>query len=229
MVHTILWRVGSSDALDFWAQRLGVERVADRVRFTDPEGLAHELVVDGSGDEPLIADHPEIPRELALQGFDGVRAYSHSPGDRSAQLLVETLNFEPLGDCRFEARGEQRGGWIAYDEAPADAGIPGGGTVHHVAWASTMNEHETWQRAVAEAGMRPTPVIDRFWFRSVYFREPSGVLFELATLGPGFTTDEPLEHLGEKLVLPPAFEHLRERIEPVLTPLPDPRAGWARR
>jgi glyoxalase family protein len=229
MVHTILWRVGSSDALDFWAQRLGVERVADRVRFTDPEGLAHELVVDGSGDEPLIADHPEIPRELALQGFDGVRAYSHSPGDRSAQLLVETLNFEPLGDCRFEARGEQRGGWIAYDEAPADAGIPGGGTVHHVAWASTMDEHETWQRAVAEAGMRPTPVIDRFWFRSVYFREPSGVLFELATLGPGFTTDEPLEHLGEKLVLPPAFEHLRERIEPVLTPLPDPRAGWARR
>jgi glyoxalase family protein len=226
MVHTILWRVGSSDALDFWAQRLGVERVADRVRFTDPEGLAHELVVDGSGDEPLIADHPEIPRELALQGFDGVRAYSHSPGDRSAQLLVETLNFEPLGDCRFEARGEQRGGWIAYDEAPADAGIPGGGTVHHVAWASTMDEHETWQRAVAEAGMRPTPVIDRFWFRSVYFREPSGVLFELATLGPGFTTDEPLEHLGEKLVLPPAFEHLRERIEPVLTPLPDPRENW---
>jgi glyoxalase family protein len=92
-----------------------------------------------------------------------------------------------------------------------------------------MGEHETWQRAVAEAGMRPTPVIDRFWFRSVYFREPSGVLFELATLGPGFTTDEPLEHLGETLVLPPAFEHLRERIEPVLTPLPDPRAGWARR
>jgi glyoxalase family protein len=72
-------------------------------------------------------------------------------------------------------------------------------------------------------------VIDRFWFHSVYFREPSGVLFELATLGPGFTTDEPLEHLGERLVLPPAFEHLRDRIEPVLTPLPDPRASWTRR
>jgi glyoxalase family protein len=72
-------------------------------------------------------------------------------------------------------------------------------------------------------------VIDRFWFRSIYFREPSGVLFELATLGPGFATDEPLEHLGEKLVLPPRFEPLRAEIEPRLTPLPDPRAEWATR
>jgi len=229
MVHTILWRVASTDALDFWAQRLGVERDGDRVRFADPEGLAHELVLDESGDEPLIADHPEVPREVALQGFEGVRAYSPSPETRSAELLEHTLNFERVGGRRWEARGEQRGGWIEYDEPPSEPGIPGGGTVHHVAWASTMDEHGTWQRAVAEAGMRPTPVIDRFWFRSVYFREPSGVLFELATLGPGFTTDEPLEHLGEKLVLPPAFEHLRERIEPALTPLPDPRAGWARR
>jgi glyoxalase family protein len=77
---------------------------------------------------------------------------------------------------------------------------------------------------VLEAGGSPTPVIDRFYFRSIYFREPSGVLFEIATIGPGFTTDEPLEHLGERLSLPPAFEHLRDQLEPVLTPLPDPRA-----
>jgi glyoxalase family protein len=80
---------------------------------------------------------------------------------------------------------------------------------------------------VIQGGGRPTPVIDRFYFRSIYFREPSGVLFEIATIGPGFTTDEPLEHLGERLSLPPAFEHLRARLEPVLTPLPDPRADRA--
>jgi glyoxalase family protein len=90
-----------------------------------------------------------------------------------------------------------------------------------------MEEHEAWRQRVAEAGLRPTPVIDRFYFRSVYFREPSGVLFEIATLGPGFTADEPLETLGEALSLPPAYEPLRERLEEVLTPLPDPRGSWA--
>ena len=77
------------------------------------------------------------------------------------------------------------------------------------------------------AGAHPTPVIDRFWFRSVYFREPSGVLFELATMGPGFTADEPPETLGERLTLPPDYEPLRDRLEQVLTPLPDTRP-WRR-
>jgi glyoxalase family protein len=86
-----------------------------------------------------------------------------------------------------------------------------------------LDEHEAWVEKAREAGARPTPVIDRFWFRSIYFREPSGVLFEIASLGPGFTTDEDIEHLGEKLILPPAFEHLREQVEPQLTPLPAPR------
>ena len=88
-----------------------------------------------------------------------------------------------------------------------------------------MEDHETWRERALTAGATPSPVIDRFWFRSIYFREPSGVLFEIATLGPGFAVDEDLEHLGESLVLPPAFEHMREQIEPVLTPLPDPRAA----
>jgi glyoxalase family protein len=87
-----------------------------------------------------------------------------------------------------------------------------------------MEEHEEWRERVARAGARPTPVIDRFYFRSIYFREPSGVLFEIATLGPGFTADEPLEHLGEALSLPPDYEHLRGQLEQVLTPLLDPRA-----
>jgi glyoxalase family protein len=100
--------------------------------------------------------------------------------------------------------------------------------VHHVAFATQMAEQEAWQQAVARAGMHPTGVIDRFWFRSIYFREPAGVLYEIATLGPGFATDEDPAHLGEKLILPPAFEHLRDRVEPLLTPLPDPRADWSR-
>jgi glyoxalase family protein len=115
----------------------------------------------------------------------------------------------------------------AYDEAPAERGLGGAGTVHHVAWASSLEEHQAWHERVVAAGMHPSPIIDRFWFRSIYFREPSGVLFEIATLGPGFSVDEDPEHLGETLILPPAFEHLRAQVEPILTPLPDPRP-WAK-
>jgi glyoxalase family protein len=227
MIHTVAWRVGSEDAVDFWAARLGAEGITTerrdgRLRLADPEGLAHELALSSVDDGPLIADHPEIPAELALQGFDGVRAFSDDP-ERSRPLLEETLAFAPTGAAAWEARGERRGGFYAYDDPPAHPGIPGAGTVHHVAWASPMDDHEAWRRRVVEGGAHPTPVIDRFYFRSIYFREPSGVLFEIATLGPGFATDEPLEHLGERLSLPPAFEHLRDQLEPILTPLPAPR------
>ncbi len=177
-------------------------------------------------DTPLIADHPEVPAEHALQGFDSVRAYSADP-EASRRLFEEALGFEPHGEG-WEARGEARGGRYAYDAPPQEPGRPGGGTVHHVAWGSTMDEHEEWRRRAIEGGAHPTPVIDRFWFRSIYFREPSGVLFEIATLGPGFTTDEDPEHLGEKLVLPPKFEPLREKIEATVTPLENPRAGTPR-
>jgi glyoxalase family protein len=232
MVHTVTFRVASEDALDFWESRLGEHgarstRQSGRLRFEDPEGLGLELAVSGVPDEPLVARHPEIPEEHALQGFDGVRAFAADPG-RSRALLEEVLSFRPLEGEGWELRGEERGGLYAYDAPPASgaAGIPGAGTVHHVAWSSTMEDHEAWQRRVSEAGMHATPVIDRFWFRSVYFREPSGVLFELATLGPGFGIDEDPDHLGEALILPPAFEHLRAQVEQVLTPLPDPRVAW---
>jgi glyoxalase family protein len=221
MVYSIVWRVGSTDALDFWAERLGGARNGGTVVFHDPEGLQHELVIAQVPDEPLIADHPEIPNELALQGFEGARAYARDVDVATAPFL-EQLGFERDGNV-WRTRGDSRQGWIEYDEAPDAAGIPGAGTVHHIAWASTMEEHEAWQKCVADAGGRPTPIIDRFWFRSIYFREPSGVLFEIATLGPGFATDEDPEHLGEKLILPPAFEHLRAEVEPMLTPLPNPR------
>ena len=227
MVHTIVWRVGSADAFDFWEQRLqaeaqSVERTDEGLVFEDPEGVRHELQLNDTSDEPLVARHPEIPEEHALQGFAGVRAYAVDP-ERTRSLLEDTLGFQSRGENEWEARGDKRGGFYAYDPAPEGRGIPGAGTVHHVAWATNMEEQEAWQRRVAEAGMRPTPVIDRFYFKSVYFREPNGILFELATLGPGFAADEDPEHLGERLSLPPAFEHLREQIEPKLTPLPNPR------
>ena len=231
MVHRTTWRVASEVALDFWEHRLsdeGItgERADGRLRFADPEGMGLELAVVSSGDPPLVARHPDIAPELALQGFDGVRAYAARPR-ASRGLLEGALGFVPTGEDSFEVRGQQRGGFYAYDAPPPERGIPGAGTVHHVAWAAPLDEHAAWVDQVAGAGASPTPVIDRFYFRSIYFREPSGVLFEIASLGPGFTTDEPIEHLGERLSLPPDYEQLRERVEQVLMPLPNPRAERA--
>ena len=227
MIHRIGWRVGSTEAFDFWAERLhgaGYESTRDgeRLRFADFEGLEHELVVSQVDDEPLIADHPEIPAELALQGFDFARAYSSDP-ERSWSKLEQTLGFTSR-DGGWEARGERRGGLYAYDAPPAEPGRQGAGSVHHIAWASLPDEHEAWRERVAGSGLSPTPIIDRYYFRSIYFREPSGVLFEIATIGPGFAVDEPADQLGERLALPPFLEDMRDRIEPILTPIENPRA-----
>jgi glyoxalase family protein len=226
MVHTVVWRVASGAALDFWAERLGaagttVERGGESLRFTDPEGLAHELVVAQVPDPPLVADHPEVPAEMALQGFHAVRAYLADPA-ASSELLEGALAFEAV-EGGWEARGDSRGGLYLADEPPVERGLQGAGSVHHVAWASSLEEHEAWRQRVIDGGGSPTPVIDRFYFRSIYFREPGGVLFEIATMGPGFTVDEPLESLGEKLSLPPAFEHLRDEVEANLRPVISPR------
>jgi glyoxalase family protein len=200
----------------------------DSLVFDDPEGLGLELRVVDTPDEPLVAEHPEIPRELAIQGFDGVRAYSADP-ERSRKLLEETLGFSPRGDrtWKWELRGDRRGSFYEYDQS-TEQGLQGAGTVHHVAWADQMDQHEAWQKRVAESEAHPTPIIDRFWFLSIYFREPSGVLFEIATLGPGFATDEDPEHLGEKLVLPPRFEPLRDQVERTVTPIHNPREDWSK-
>jgi glyoxalase family protein len=228
MVYRITWRVGSTDALDFWAARLGdhgiaTERDGDRLRFDDPEGLGLELAMVETTDEPLSARHPAIPQEFALQGFDGVRAYTNDPA-ASKDFLGSTMNFDAESDSSWIARGERRGGSYVYDEAPDKPGLSGAGTVHHIAWATPMNEHTAWHERVGRAGADVTPIIDRYYFKSIYFREPSGVLFEIATLGPGFAVDEPIESLGQRLALPPDYEHLRDKLAEVLTPLPDPRA-----
>ena len=150
-----------------------------------------------------------MPAEVALRGFHAARAYSADPEASSEPARGARVRAAPTAAGRRAAT--RRGGLYLYDEPPAERAIQGAGSVHHIAWASTIDEHEEWRERAISAGAQPTPVIDRFYFSSIYFREPSGVLFEIATLGPGFTVDEPLEHLGEKLSLPPDFEHLRRR------------------
>ncbi len=217
MVHRIVLRVGSEEALDFWERRLGTgRRSSGSLTFSDPEGLGLELRVVDATDAPLTASHPEISTEHAIQGFEEVRAYTSDP-EASRELLEGALGFEPDGSVSWQARGEKRGGRFVYDLAPAERGLPGAGTVHHVAWASLDDQQVAWRDRVMAGGAHPTPVIDRYWFRSVYFREPSGVLFEIATIGPGFAIDEDPDHLGERLVLPPKFENLRPQLEATLT------------
>ena len=228
MIYRIRWRVASEESLDFWAGRLAsldveTKRGDGTLLFHDPEGLELEFAVVETDNEPLRASHPEIPEEHALLGFDGVRTYTDDP-DRSAGFLRDTMGFTPESEGSWISRGDSRQSFYTYDPAPAQRGLSGAGTVHHVAWSSPMDDHKAWRERVVAGGADVTPIIDRYWFRSIYFREPSGVLFEIATLGPGFTVDEPLETLGQALVLPPDYEHLREKLEPVLTPLPDPRA-----
>jgi glyoxalase family protein len=231
MVHTIVSRVGSEGALDFWEARLrdegiATERAGGTLRFSDFEGLAHELAVRRGGDEPLAAEHPEVPREHALQGFDAVRAYSADP-ERSRALLEKVLSAIPVGDGAWELRGDRRGSRIEYDPPPSLPGRQSAGTVHHVAWGTTAYDHPHWLKILELTGVPNSGVIDRHYFHSIYFREPSGVLFEIADDAPGFTVDVPLEQLGSVVILPPRLEPQRAQIERRLTPLPDPRAGWA--
>ncbi len=232
MVHRVVWRVGSPSALDFWAARLEGEdawvkqSASGSLLFADPEGLSHELVVSSSDDPALIAEHPEVPAEHALQGFEGVRAYSFDP-EGSAEMLERLMGAERIGsEDRWELRGERRGGWIAFDPAPAARGRQSAGVVHHVAFGTTDEDIGAWISAVTDAGVPNSGYVDRHYFHSLYFREPGGVLYELATAEPGFTIDGPVEELGTRLILPPFLESRREQIAARLTPLPDPRAGW---
>jgi glyoxalase family protein len=232
MIHRVVWRVRSVEAIAFWEKRLASEdvktsRAGEILIFADPEGLEHQLVVDTTRDAPLIAEHPEIPREMALLGFDGVRAYART-AERSRDLLERVLGATPKDSNTWELRGEKRGGYFAIDPAPGP-GRPGAGTVHHVAWGTTQAEHPKWLAHLKETGVHSTPVIDRHYFHSIYFREPNGVLFEIADDGPGFARDGTIEELGRKLILPPWYEDRRAAIESVLTPIPDPRANWVRK
>jgi glyoxalase family protein len=228
MIHTILLGVASQEALAFWEDRLGaagrpVERAEGSLRFEDPDGLALELVVAEGRDEPLAAEHPEVPAGAAIVGIAGARAYS-AFANVEERLLSDILGFTHLGDGRYRLEGGGRGFDWAFEQATR-SGRPGAGTVHHIAWASRDEDHERWRERVARAGGFVTDVIDRDYFRAIYFRTLRGVLFEIATPSPGFAVDEDPERLGEQLRLPPMHEHLRDRLERTLTPIVNPRAA----
>lgn len=245
MIHTIQWGVGSQASLDFWEERLTGEgfdtaRLEDRIRLEDPEGLGVELVVDPEGEPALAADWHEVPAGHALKGFSGVRVYTRVPSRReqapaaaghqipdSHTVLTDTLGFQPFPgapDAYALTEGARRATY-SYEEPPPGRGFQGAGSVHHIAWACEPEDQEGWRQRILAGHLSPTPIIDRQYFYSIYFREPSGVLFEIATIGPGFAIDEPIDHLGESLQLPPQHEHLRAVLERRLTPVTNPRTG----
>lgn len=228
MPYRIEWRVDSEESLAFWAERLRAEGVdarfeGDELRFDDVEGLEHVLLPNRTPDVPLRAAADGIPPEHALQGFHGVRAYGDAEPSRP---LLDALGLREMTLGTWEAAGADRRGAISFDAPPAARGIPGAGTIHHVAWVAADDaELDLFRGTLARAGAAATPIIDRQYFHSVYFRIPSGVLFELATGDIGFAVDEPLDALGTTLRLPPQHEHLRAHLERTLVPLPNPRAA----
>ncbi len=230
-------------SLSYWQARLaqhGVQCSALETRFgeqtlpfEDPHGLKLALVEtpDARQFTPW-ADSP-VPVEHQLRGMHTVRLWERSVRATEA-LMTERMGFtfvaEEDGWRRYAVAGGGSGKYVDIKELPQERrGLSGAGTVHHVAFRVADTAEEMAVRGqVQDAGMQPTPQIDRFWFNSVYFREPGGVLFELATDGPGFDRDEDMAHLGEQLILPPWLESYRPQIESVLPPLTMPRVAAAR-
>jgi glyoxalase family protein len=222
MIHTLALGVPDAAALDFWERRVGGERGEQSLRFEDPDGLALELVVADPGNPPLRARHPEIPAEHAIVGLEGARAYASFAGVEEP-VLTDLLGFTHLGGGEYVLEGSDRRFRWAYD-APRHAGRrQGAGSVHHIAWATPDADQLGWQERIAAAGGAVTEVRDRDYFKSIYFLEPRGVLFEIATLSPGFAVDEEPERLGEELKLPQMHAQLRERLEKTLRPVVNPR------
>jgi glyoxalase family protein len=231
-------RVPGREALEFWTERLtefgvahsGIEERDERplIFFTDPEGQRLRLVDDaGSGVEGGIPwESGPVPQESGIRGLGAVELTVQELGP-TAWVLTEVLGFRRVG--------EQNGGRVAlFEVGPGGPGAEvrvvedleapparlGRGGVHHVAFRTPDDEeHAAWRERIRAAGLGVTPQIDRYYFRSIYFREPGGVLFEIATDGPGFATDEDAAHLGERLSLPPFLEPHRKQIEAGLEPI----------
>lgn len=215
-------------ALKFWRSRLaaagaavGEERRAFGeavLPFSDPHGLELALVETSDEREFTPWTGSAVPVEWQIRGIHGVRLWERDLA-ATGEFLRDTLGFTEVGTegewTRFASAGGGSGEFVELRELPdAQRGAWGTGSVHHVAWRVDDTAAELRMRErIAAAGRRPTEIIDRFWFESVYFMEPGGVLFELATDGPGFAVDEDPGALGETLVLPPWLEPMREQIE----------------
>ena len=225
-------------SVDFWTDRLtseGVdyertERFDETVlRFADPDGIELELVAADTPNDAVTWAGSPVPETHQLRGFYGVTlaVAEHEP---TAEILTDVLGFELAteADGRRRYRSGSGGSASIVDLVETDRGRGrmGVGTVHHVAFeAADVAEQESWREAYAAAGLRPTDVVDRIYFQSVYVREPGGVLFEMATPEPGFTVDEDRDDLGSRLVLPDWLEDDRERIEAQLPSFDGPPVG----
>ena len=223
----------STGSLPYWRERLAefdVETRAEETRFgeptlpfADPHGLLLSLVETDDPRDFTAWDESPVPNEHQIRGMHSVRMWERER-EPTETLLTEVMGLEKVGEDggwhRYGLGGAS--GTLAEVRVTSDASVGRGGTgtVHHAAWRMTDSEEEMALRSLIQrVGLRPSEQIDRFWFQSVYFREPGGVLFELATDGPGFTADEDPEHLGEALILPPWLEDQREEIEAQLPEL----------
>ena len=223
-----------SGSLEYWSDRLATAGVAvgerevrhgeRALRLADPHGLELALVETSDPREFTAWDRSPVPAEHQIRGLHAVRLWEHDVA-HTASFLVETLGFTAAGEengwHRYAVNGGGSGRHLDIRAMPNEArGVWGTGGIHHVAWRVPDDATELAVRAqISAARRRPTEVIDRFWFKSVYFLEPGGVLFEIATDGPGFTVDEDLATLGEHLVLPPWLELHRDEIEDALPAL----------
>jgi glyoxalase family protein len=220
-------------SLDFWGGRLrelDVEANAERrfgtdlIAFKDPDGILLELVGDSSDERWLPWTEGPVHPDQQIRGFHSVGLCLEEAGP-SARFLTGTLGFretesEP-GRTRYRTGDGGPHALVELLERPdAPEGLETTGTVHHVAWRATDDAHElAWRETLVAAGRQVTPVIERKYFRSIYFREPGGVLFEIATDRPGFTVDEPAEELGSSLQLPPQYEDSRGTLDFNLAPI----------
>ena len=239
MGHGLATEVGLEippGSLEYWRARLErygrvpeiVTRFGDKtIALSDPHGLRLALVERGSGPpRPFTAwEASTVPAERQVRGLFGAQVWERDL-TTTTTFLTQVLGFQMVGTENGWARYGVAGvaGVVDIRETPNERrGAWGVGGIHHLAWRVNDERHQLTVRGQVEAaGGHPTPVIDRFWFQSVYFREPGGVLFELATDGPGFAVDEDGAHLGETLVLPPWLETARPKIEAVLPPLAPP-------
>jgi glyoxalase family protein len=239
-VSTTELRVSDRAALEWWTGRFderGVRHagIAERdgrsyLDFTDPEGQRLRLSEDRGEGVPggVPWENAPVPQEAGIRGLGAVDL-TVAELEPTARVLTEVLGFRQVGEI-----AEDGGLTVTFEVSPGGPGATvrvlertgapyahlGRGGVHHVAFRTPDDEeHTAWRERIRRAGLGVTPQIDRYYFRSIYFREPGGVLFEIATDGPGFATDEDVEHLGERLSLPPFLEGRREEIESRLDPI----------
>lgn len=227
-------RVGNVPSLEWWRDRLGSRaKLTERdsrpvLDFDDPEGQRLSLVVDESPAESVSWSASPVPPEHQIRGLGPLHLSvpKFEPTDR---VFRDVLNLRPtrtyqLGskDVHVYQIGERSGPARELHlviEPGAPSARQGAGAVHHFALRTKLADYDAWSRRLSESGVPHSGPVDRFWFRSLYFREPGGLLVEIATDEPGFTADESLETLGQSLVLPPFLEPRRQQIEPNLQPL----------